>query len=83
MVSNLLFSFIFSGVTSRRGPDPLNPIKERKGPEQIILDIGTKDFVARLYQSFKENFSSKHEKRPKLVSGLDGIFSLKRLSEAI
>ena len=45
--------------------------------------IGTKGFVARLYQSFKENFSSKHEKRPKLVSGLDGIFSLKRLSEAI
>ena len=45
--------------------------------------IGTKDLVARLYQSFKEHFSSRHEKRPKLVSGLDGIFSLKRLSEVI
>ena len=45
--------------------------------------IGTKDFVSRLYQSFKEHFSSKHEKRPKLIQGLDGVFSLKRLSEAI
>jgi len=45
--------------------------------------IGMKDFVARLYQSFKENFSSKHEKRPKLVGGLEGIFSLKRFPETI
>ena len=45
--------------------------------------IGTKDFVARLYQSFKEHFSSRHEKRPRLIQGLDGVFSLKRLSEVI
>ena len=45
--------------------------------------IGTKDFVERVYLQFKGHFSSKHEKRPKLVAGLDGIFSLKRLSEAI
>ncbi|MFH1674905.1 MAG: transposase, partial [Pseudomonadota bacterium] len=45
--------------------------------------IGTKDFVARLYQSFKEHFSSRHEKRPRLIQGLDGVFSLKRLSEEI
>ena len=45
--------------------------------------IGTKDFVARLYQSFKGHFSSRHEKRPRLIQGLEGVFSLKRLSEAI
>jgi len=45
--------------------------------------IGTKAFVNRLYQEFKENFSSKHEKRPKVIKGLEGIYSLKRLSEAI
>ena len=45
--------------------------------------IGTKDFVDRSYQQFKNYFSSKHEKRPKMVNGLEGVFSLKRLSEAI
>jgi len=45
--------------------------------------IGSKDFVARLYQKFKEHFTSRHEKRPRLIQGLDGVFSLKRLSEAI
>jgi len=45
--------------------------------------IGTKEFVSRVYQDFKGYFSSKHEKRPKLVKGLDGIYSLKRLSENI
>ena len=45
--------------------------------------IGTKVFVERIYQQFKGNFSSKHEKRPKLINGLEGVFSLKRLSEAI
>ena len=45
--------------------------------------IGTKDFVERIYQEFKDNFTSKHEKRPKVINGLEGIFSLKRLSEAI
>ena len=45
--------------------------------------IGTKEFVSRVYQAFKGNFSSKHEKRPKPVQGLNGIYSLKRLSESI
>jgi REP element-mobilizing transposase RayT len=45
--------------------------------------IGTKEFVSRCYQAFKGNFSSRHEKRPRLIQGLDGIYSLKRLSEAI
>ena len=45
--------------------------------------IGTRDFVERVYRQFKDHFSSKHEKRPKDIRGLEGIFSLKRLSEAI
>jgi putative transposase len=45
--------------------------------------IGTKEFVSRIYQGFKDHFSSKHEKRPLLIHGLNGIYSLKRLSEAI
>jgi hypothetical protein len=45
--------------------------------------IGTKSFVLRFSQSFKDYFSSRHEKRPKAIKGLDGIYSLKRLSERI
>jgi hypothetical protein len=45
--------------------------------------IGTKEFVSRVYQAFKGNFSSKHEKRPRLIRGLNGVYSLKRLSESI
>ena len=45
--------------------------------------IGTKAFVSRFYQAFKGHFSSKHEKRPRLIQGLNGVYSLKRLSESI
>ncbi len=45
--------------------------------------IGTKEFVAVNYQKFKNLFSSKHEKRPKTIQGMGGIYSLKRLSEKI
>ena len=45
--------------------------------------IGTKEFVSRVYQGFKGYFSSKHEKRPRLIQGLNGVYSLKRLSETI
>ena len=43
--------------------------------------IGTKEFVSTNYQRFKHHFNSKHEKKPKIIKGLDGVFSLKRLSE--
>jgi putative transposase len=43
--------------------------------------IGSKDFVARHYLKFKGHFSSHHEKRPRAVAGLEGVYSLKRLSE--
>jgi hypothetical protein len=43
--------------------------------------IGTKAFVSQHYQKFKRIFYSKKEKIPKRISGLDGVYSLKRLSE--
>jgi len=45
--------------------------------------IGSKEFVSANYQRFKTLFNSKHEKKPKSIKGLDGIYSLKRLSEVI
>jgi REP element-mobilizing transposase RayT len=42
--------------------------------------IGTKSFVSEYYQRFKHMFQSVHEKKPKPVKGLDGVYSLKRLS---
>jgi putative transposase len=45
--------------------------------------IGSKEFVSANYQRFKYLFHSKHEKKPKPIRGLSGIYSLKRLSEII
>jgi hypothetical protein len=45
--------------------------------------IGTKGFVARCAQRFKKHFASVNEKRPKPIAGLEGVYSLKRLSEMI
>jgi len=45
--------------------------------------IGSKEFVSENYQRFKHLFCSKHEKKPKPIKGLEGMFSLKRLSESI
>jgi REP element-mobilizing transposase RayT len=43
--------------------------------------IGTKEFVSLNYQRFKDIFMSKREKIPKAVTGLNGVYSLKRLTE--
>ena len=45
--------------------------------------IGSKEFVSENYQRFKHLFYSKHEKKPKPIKGLEGMYSLKRLSEMI
>jgi hypothetical protein len=45
--------------------------------------IGTKEFVSINYKRFKDIFMSKREKVPKAVAGLDGVYSLKRLSEIV
>jgi hypothetical protein len=45
--------------------------------------IGTKEFVSTNYHRFKDIFMSKRKKVPKPVAGLDGVYSLKRLSEIV
>ena len=45
--------------------------------------IGSKEFVSKNYHRFKHLFYSKHEKKPRPIKGLDGVYSLKRLSEMI
>ena len=41
--------------------------------------IGTKGFVSHYYEMLKGCFNTRNEKKPKKISGLDGIYSLKRL----
>jgi putative transposase len=43
--------------------------------------IGSKAYVSDLYLAFKHQFASKREKVPKRISGLERIYSLKRLAE--
>ncbi len=43
--------------------------------------IGSKEFVQSTFQNFKNLFQSKNERVPRHVKGLDGIYSMKRLSE--
>ncbi|MGV7224489.1 MAG: transposase [Nitrospinales bacterium] len=43
--------------------------------------IGTKEFVSTNYHRFKDMFMSKRDKIPKAVTGLEGVYSLKRLVE--
>jgi putative transposase len=42
--------------------------------------IGSKEFVRENFQRFKHLFQSKNERNPRHVIGLDGIYSLKRLT---
>ena len=42
--------------------------------------IGTKGFVIRHYEQFKDFFHTNRTKKPKRISGLNGIYSLKRLA---
>ena len=44
--------------------------------------IGTKEFVKKHYRQFRHIFQSRNEKIPKRISGLDGVYSLKRLTES-
>ena len=44
---------------------------------------GSNEFVAINYQRFKHLFYSKREKKPIPIKGLEGIYSLKRLSEVV
>jgi REP element-mobilizing transposase RayT len=44
--------------------------------------IGSKAYVSRVYLAFKDHYGAKREKIPKRIIGLEGVYSLKRLSEA-
>jgi REP element-mobilizing transposase RayT len=44
--------------------------------------IGSKAYVSRVYRAFKDRYAAKREKIPKRIIGLEGVYSLKRLSEA-
>lgn len=44
--------------------------------------IGSKAYVSSLYLAFKNYCTAKREKVPKRITGLEGVYSLKRLSEA-
>lgn len=75
------------GVEKERGKDfEVTEMDRFRHRTRYFTDsgiIGSKVFVERIYQQFKDHFSSKHEKRPKGIAGLAGVYSLKRLSEAI
>jgi len=45
--------------------------------------MGSKAFVMENYQRFKRHFQSKREKRSKPIQGMDGLYSLKRLSKSV
>lgn len=45
--------------------------------------IGSKTFVKRWHQVFRHHFQSSPEREPKRVQGLEGIYSLKRLTENV
>ena len=82
MVSGVLDNKV---LKKERGKDfELNRIRRFRYRTRYFTDsgiIGTKEFVSMNYQRFKDVFMSKREKIPKLVLGLDGVYSLKRLAE--
>ena len=45
--------------------------------------IGTKGFVVHYYELFKGCFNTSNKKKPKKISGFDGIYSLKRLTKVM
>ncbi len=77
---------LISNQTEEKELFVIGAIEKFKYKSRYFTDsgiIGTKEFVAVNYQKFKTLFSSKHEKRPKTIQGMGGIYSLKRLSENV
>ena len=70
----------------RKNEFELNRVRRFRYRTRYFTDsgiIGTKEYVSINYQRFKDIFMSKREKIPKAVAGLDGVYSLKRLSEIV
>jgi putative transposase len=71
--------------SERKKDFEINRIQRFRSRTRYFTDsgiIGTKEFVSRNYQLFKDRFQSKLEKKPKPIKGLEGVYSLKRLAEA-
>ena len=65
------------------GIDPGDRFRNRNRYFSDSGIIGKKEFVEDLYKDFSHHFFSKHEKKPKTIRGMKGIYSLKRLSEKL
>lgn len=71
-------------VRDKKGKKEITRSDRFRNLNRYFIDsgiIGSKEFVTVNYQRFKHLFRSKHEKKPKTIKGLSGIFSMKRLSE--
>ena len=67
----------------RAGKYELTEIDRFRYKTRYFVDsgiIGTKGFVSRYYEQFKDYFNTKRTKIPKKIEGCDGIYSLKNLS---
>jgi REP element-mobilizing transposase RayT len=88
-------AIVAKGGTRKKGIDPGVLESERNGNFEMtrvhrfryrtryFTDsgiIGTQAFVSENYRRFRHLFQSRHEKKPKPIKGLDGIYSLKRLT---
>ena len=71
-------------IAKERGKNyELTPMDRLRFKTRYFTDsgiIGTKSFVSRYYEMFKDNFGSKHIKKPKKIKGFNEVYSLKRLS---
>jgi hypothetical protein len=94
LIFDLLFNSLHEFSTPYRGPIPLRSdrfisVIVDKGETLInclaYIDLNPfrAGIVSKTYKRFKHHFNTKHEKKPKPVKGLSGVYSLKRLSEVI
>jgi len=84
MIAGVVDSMVLE--KERRNDFELNRVRRFRYRTRYFSDsgiIGTKAFVYTTYQRFKAYFNSKHEKIPRPFKGLDGIYSLKRLSKDV
>jgi hypothetical protein len=64
----------------------LTPVDRLRYRTRYFTDsgiIGTKAYVQWFCKVFKESFAWKRERKPKHVAGIEGLYSLKRLSEEV
>ena len=60
------------------------PEEYRWNSLEFHIQTQNKDqFLSTNYQRFKHLFYLKHDKKPRPIKGLEGMYSLKRLSEVI